>query len=472
MSESAPTPPGAAGETVNNPRRNAVMGVVAILAGAATYALMPEDMAEGTRRMAVIFAVALVLWVTEAIPLFATSLLVVAAEAWWIAVPADLGVEMAYTEVFNALTNPVILLFLGGFIMAKAVQQERIDVQMAGLMLRAFGRRPIGVLAGVMLVTAVFSMWMSNTATTAMMMVLVHAFVRQMGAADRFRYALVLGVPFAANIGGIATPIGTPPNAIAMGQLADRGLGVSFVEWMVVATPLMLVTLVLLWLGLYAVYRPEAGALQLEVRETFALTRKAAIVYGTFVVTVLLWLTSAWHGVPTAVVALVPAAVLTLTSVIGKKDFNNLDWNILVLIGGGIALGDGMTATGLDAWVVRLMPTEGVSFYAIVAATGLAAVAMSTVVSNTVAANILLPVGLAVLGTGAMPEQYQVIAIITAIMASYAMGLPISTPPNAIAYGSGLITSRDMLRVGGLTSVLASILVLATGPAVVRFLLR
>lgn len=452
--------------------RNVLKAALAVVAGGLVYAFMPPGMAEGTRRMAAVFAVALVLWVTEAIPLFATSLVVIALESWWIAVPTGLGVDMSYAAVFNALSNPVIFLFLGGFIMAKAVQQERIDVQMAGLMLRAFGRRPSGVLAGVMLVTATFSMWMSNTATTAMMMVLVHAFARQMGESDRFRHALVLSVPFAANVGGIATPIGTPPNAIALGQLADRGLNVTFVQWMMVATPLMILTLTLLWLGLYAVYRPQSERIELEVREPFKLTRKAAIVYATFGVTVLLWLTSPRHGVPTAVVALVPAAVLTLTSVIGKTDFNSLDWNILVLIAGGIALGDGMTATGLDTWIVRLMPGESVSFYAIVAVVGVAAVLMSTVVSNTVAANILIPVGLAVLGSGAAAEQYQTLAITTAIMASYAMGLPISTPPNAIAYGSGLISSRDMFRVGGITSILASILVLATGPVVIDFLLR
>lgn len=470
MGTNSPTPPG------SGPDRpvwfHAALFVLALLAGAGTYVLVPEAMDEGARRMAAIFAAAVVLWVTEAIPLFATSLCVIAMTSWWVAVPGDLGPAMEYKAVFHSLSNPVIFLFLGGFILAKAVQKESIDVQMAALLLRAFGTRPWAVLAGLMVITATFSMWMSNTATTAMMIVMVRPFLARLHQRDRFRKALLLAVPFGANIGGIGTPIGTPPNAIAMAQLDEMGLGISFLTWMAFAVPLMLGSLLVMWLLLLALFRPRMARFEAGVDPDFRLTPHAFVVYATFGITVLLWLTGGWHGVPAAVVAMFPAAVLTLTHVISRDDFNRLEWNILVLIAGGIALGDGITSTGLDTWIVAIVPGEGLGFFALAALIGLLAIVMSTVISNSVATMILLPIGLALAGNmGATESQLQVLAGMCAIMASYAMSLPISTPPNAIAYGTGQIDNRDMLLVGGITSVAASALVIITGPYVIGSIL-
>lgn len=452
---------------------NVVFGGLSLLTAGLAYWLMPEEMDEGARRMAAIFAGAVVLWITEAIPLFATSLCVIALEAWLVAVPKDIGMTMEYKTVFNSLSNPVIFLFLGGFILAKSVQKERIDVQMAALLLRAFGTRPWAVLGGIMLITAIFSMWMSNTATTAMMIVMVQPFLSRLEARDRFRKALILAVPFAANIGGIGTPIGTPPNAIAMAQLEDAGMGISFFTWMAFAFPLMLVALTVMWAFLLTLFQPRGDRFEVKVEQDFKLTTHAMVVYSTFAVTVLLWLTGSWHGVPTAVVAVLPATVLTVTQVISKEDFNRLEWNILMLIAGGIALGDGITSTGLDTWIVKALPGEGLGFFGLAAVISVLAVAMSTVISNSVATMILLPIGIAMATSlGSSTVETQVLAAMCAIMASFAMGLPISTPPNAIAYGTGQIENRDMLLVGGITSIAAGLLVVITGPTVISMILN
>jgi sodium-dependent dicarboxylate transporter 2/3/5 len=172
------------------------------------------------------------------------------------------------------------------------------------------------------------------------------------------------------------------------------------------------------------------------------------------------------------VVAVLPAAVLTLTRVISKSDFNRLEWNILVLIAGGIALGDGITSTGLDDWIIKVLPAQGLSFFMLVALIGVTGIAMSTVISNSVAAMILIPIGLAmVTGISGSPIQLQVLAAMCAIMTSFAMSLPISTPPNAIAYGTGEINNRDMLLVGGIIGVVASLVVILTGPFVIEWVL-
>lgn len=452
--------------------KNIGLSLVSVLAGTLVYYLMPAAMEEGARRMAAIFAFAVVLWITEAIPLFATSLCVIALEAWWVALPTDVGANMKYQVVFNSLSNPVIVLFLGGFILAKAVQKHQIDVQMAALMLRGFGSRPLAVLGGIMVITAVFSMWMSNTATTAMMIIMVQPFVARLHERDQFRKALVLAVPFAANIGGIGTPIGTPPNAIALAQLKLVGLDITFVSWMAFAVPLMVISLFLVWLLLVVLFRPRTDRFEVKVDNEFRWTAEALTVYATFGVTVILWVTGSWHGVPTEVVAVLPAAVLTLTRVISKSDFNRLEWNILVLIAGGIALGDGITSTGLDDWIIQVLPAQGLSFFMLVALIGVTGIVMSTVISNSVAAMILIPIGLAmVTGISGSPIQLQVLAVMCAIMTSFAMSLPISTPPNAIAYGTGEINNRDMLLVGGIIGVVASLVVILTGPFVIEWVL-
>jgi len=452
--------------------KNSVLAGVALGAGTATYFLMPAAMEEGARRMATIFAIAVVLWITEAIPLFATSLSVIALTSWWVALPQDVGAHMKYQVVFNSLSNPVIFLFLGGFIMAKSVQKHRIDVQIAALMLRAFGTRPLAVLAGIMLITAVFSMWMSNTATTAMMIIMVQPFVARLHERDNFRKALILAVPFAANIGGIGTPIGTPPNAIALAQLQQSGLNISFVSWMAFAVPLMLVSLVLVWALLVVLFHPRTDRFEVMVESNFKLTPEALTVYLTFAVTVSLWVTGSWHGIPTEVVAVLPAAVLTVTRVISDKDFNRLEWNILMLIAGGVALGDGITSTGLDKWIVAALPSQGLSFFMLTALIGLIAIGLSTVISNSVAALILVPIGLALAtGMGSSTIQLQVLAAMCAIMTSFAMSLPISTPPNAIAYGTGEVRNRDMLISGGIIGAVATVVVLLTGPFVIEHIL-
>jgi sodium-dependent dicarboxylate transporter 2/3/5 len=450
---------------------NVLLFALAIAAGTIAYCAAPQELTEAQRRMMGIFIVALVLWVSESIPLFATSLLVIVSESWLIAMPGASDATIDYTLFFGALSNPVIFIFLGGFILAKAVQQEKIDIQMAALLMRPFGTRPAGVLAGLMVITAVFSMFMSNTATTAMMIVLVQPLLAQIPEGDRFRRGLILAVPFAANIGGVGTPIGTPPNAIALAQLDQLGFHIGFATWMACTVPLLIGALIVLWFILMAAYRPRVDLLRVEVPKTFHLSFKACTVYMTFAVTVLLWLTSALHGIPTAVVAGLPAAVLTATRVIGRRQFNRLEWDILVLIAGGIALGTGITSTNLDTWIISLLPDDSISFLWLSALSCIVVVCLSTVISNTVTTNLVLPIVLAIASISASSVQLQSFAIMLAVTSSFAMGLPISTPPNAIAYGSGQISSRDILVIGGITSCIATAFIIATGPWILALML-
>lgn len=425
--------------------------------------------------MAGIFVLAALLWVTEALPLFATSLLVIGLQIVFLANPGQWsglgfqsGTSPGYRDIIAAAADPVLLLFFGGFLLAQAAVKESVDKSMSALLLKPFGQRPAFVLIGVLSVTALFSMFMSNTATTAMMITLVSPMLAQLPQGERFRKALVLAVPCAANIGGMGTPIGSPPNAVATGFLQKMGHEVSFLQWMIVCVPIMIVLLVVAWLLLWFFFKPAATGLAVKL-EQHQVSKRGWFVVAIFVITVLLWLTDKVHGLPAAVVALVPAIAFTSTKLLDRSDVNSLEWNVLILIAGGISLGAGMQMTGLDKLIVQALPlSQESSGMVVVIVLVFATIIMSTFMSNTAAANLLLPIGISAavtLGDGFGAVR---ITLDIALAASLAMALPISTPPNAIAYAKGEFTTKDLVKVGVLIGLVGAVIVLGFSSALMR----
>ncbi|MDP3071262.1 MAG: DASS family sodium-coupled anion symporter [Opitutaceae bacterium] len=427
--------------------------------------------------MSGIFVLAAGLWVTEALPLFATSLLVIGLQLILLANPGgwpglgfETGVSPSYREILSVVADPVLLLFFGGFVLARAAVKEGVDRAMSAVLLRPFGTEPRRVLLGLMLITLLFSMWMSNTATTVMMLALVTPMLAAMPPGEPFRKALVLGVPFAANIGGMGTPIASPPNAVAMGFLQKAGHHVGFLDWMLVAVPLVIGLALFTWWVLTKFFAPSTAGLRLGHARA-QLTRRGWLVVAVFAVTVILWLTDRWHGLPSAVVALLPAVVFTATGIFTREDLGRLEWHILILIAGGISLGTGLQLTGLDRIAVSWLPASGGSGLWLLAGLVLATMVVGSFMSNTAAANLLLPIGLSAAVTagpagGLSPVQA---AVSIALAASLSMVLPVSTPPNAIAYARGEFTTRDMARVALLVGGLAAVLIVAGGGIVMRF---
>ncbi len=424
-----------------------------------------------------IFALACLLWVTEALPLFATSLLVIALQmillanpGGWIGLGFEAGESPGYRDILKVAADPVMLLFFGGFLLARAAVKERVDRVLSLLFLQPFKGSPALMLFGIMLVTAVFSMWMSNTATTAMMMALISPIVLQLPEESPFRTGLTLSVPFAANIGSVGTPIASPPNAVAVGFLSKEGFSVGFLKWMLVGIPLLILVMGFCWMLLWFYFKPREG----EVKITLAaekLAPRGVIVVVTFTVTVLLWLTGSWHGLPSPVVAILPAVVLTATGVLNREDLQKLDWHVLILIAGGISLGSGIQMTGLDRFITGFLPggDEGGSKL-LIPLLGMTLV-MSTFMSNTASANLLIPIGVAgALASGAGGIHPVAMAVSIAMVASLSMALPISTPPNAIAFASGAIKTRDMVKVGGLVGIFGLILVSLFGGPLMRLM--
>jgi sodium-dependent dicarboxylate transporter 2/3/5 len=431
--------------------------VLSVLVAFSVGYWLPDSASEAARRAAFVFVFAAAFWSLEIIPLYATSLVVVLLNIFLLARPGgvlDMD-ESGYQTFLVPFASPVIMLFFGGFVLATVMHKYELDRWIARILLRLFGTRPVFVMMGMMLTTAFLSMWMSNTATAAMMVGLVRPLCDQLDSDDRFRAGLVLSIPFSANIGGIATPVGTPPNAIALGILAQHDIRLNFLDWMLMGVPLALVLLALTGAVLMLMFPPKHKRVELVIKagKPFDLRGRAVVVIAA--VTVVLWLTSGQHGIPEALVGLLAAGLYAAVNLLDKEDFKNLDWDVLILMWGGLALGRGMEISGLSEWIVSL-PLFEVRGILLVGVACLLAIFMSTVMSNTATATLMIPIMIAIPASNPL-----VLAITVALSCSFAMALPVSTPPNAIAFASRMIRSGDMLRSGLIISVVSWLILLA-----------
>lgn len=422
------------------------------------------------QRVIALFFLAALLWILEPIPIYATSLIIIVLELITLSTSglapliagagtSAFGELIPYQEIMATFASPIIMLFLGGFFLAMAATKYRLDQNLARVLLKPFGTNPKYLMLGIMAITATFSMFMSNTATTAMMLSLLVPVLAAFDKGDAGKIGLALAIPFAANIGGIATPIGTPPNAIALKYLTGAD-NITFGSWMVFGLPYVLVMLFVVWVLLMWFYPSTTAAVKLNIKGQFLKSPKAYIVYVTFGLTILLWLFDFLHGMNAYVVGLIPVGVFLATSIITKEDLKKLSWDVLWLVSGGIALGLALDKTGLASNLINNIAFDELSPYLIVVAATVLATLMANFMSNTATANLLLPI-IAALGT-ALPALEglggsKMLILSVAMAASLGMALPISTPPNALAHATGLIKTEDMTKVGVLVGLIGLI---------------
>ncbi|MGM0738053.1 MAG: DASS family sodium-coupled anion symporter [Bacteroidota bacterium] len=369
----------------------------------------------------------------------------------------------SYTDYLGTLANPIIILFLGGFMLAEASVKYNLDKNLTRYLLSPFGSKPRFIILGLMLVTAVLSAFMSNTATAAMMVTVILPIIGQLEPGDRFKFGLALSIPIAANVGGITTPIGTPPNAIVIAALTEYGKSISFTDWIIVAAPLVIVMLLFAWWLLLTFFPPSTERFNLDIKGKLNLSPKAIGLYVIFGATVLLWITENQHGIPSSMVAFLPVAALVTGSILSKSDIRNLPWDVLWLMAGGISLGIGMEKTGLAVWMISGFDWGAMGYVMLILVFGLVAVAMSNFLSNTVTATLLMPLVISLHTSGVMGESFNLLitGIVIAVACSLAMALPISTPPNAIAMSTGIIRTKDMAKIGVVIGIVGIMLILA-----------
>lgn len=422
-------------------------------------------------------------WITEAVPIAVTALVPLVLFPLLGVLPID--------RTASSYANPVIFLFLGGFVVALAMQRHGLHKRIALRVVRAMGVRPHMLVLGMMVATAFISFWVSNTATAIMMFPIGLSIVKLIsddgdveadadGAVERaerstllrdanFATCLMLGVAYAANIGGVGTLIGTPPNALFAAFMLDTyGREVGFAQWMMVGVPLVVVSLPIAWLVLTRVVFPigireipgGAAAIEAEYEQLGRVTRGEKIVAVIFVLAALLWMTRPLlddhvRGLSDTTIAIGAAIATFIVPVNFRKGEFTMDWRtaeqlpwgVLILFGGGLALADAVTDSGLaEAIGMKLTLLHTLPPSLVIMFIAAVTIFFSEVASNTAAAATFLPlVGVLALALGVNPF---VVTVPMVLGASCAFMLPVGTPPNAIAYSSGYVTVQQMARAG------------------------
>ena len=422
-------------------------------------------------------------WATEALPLFATALLpLIVLPLFGIATMQGAAAPFA---------NPVVFLLFGGFLIGLAVQRWNLHRRIAFHIILLVGNRPRDLVAGVMLATAALSMWISNTATTIMMLPIALSLILVLSPRSgdtgrdgtNFATAMMLGVAYAASIGGMGTLIGSPPNALAAGYLDEAfGIEVTFAGWMMLALPIAAVMLVLAFLILTRAIFPFSAGLTDRRTDLIAemlaemgpITRPETRVAMVFAAVALGWilhpLINTWiglHLIDTGIAIAGAVALFAIPADWGKRVFlldlataRKMPWDILVLFGGGLSLAHAVDSSGLAAWMgAGLSFLHGAHLFLIVGGTVLLIVFLTELMSNTATTAAFLPVaGSLALGTDVGPFW---VAVPVALAASSAYMLPVATLPNAIVFGTGYVTLPQMLRAGLWLSLIGAAVITA-----------
>lgn len=413
-----------------------------------------------------IMAYGLIMWITEAVPLWTTSvsvimlMLLLVSDSGFIFLNDNidgylLGDPVSYKSIMGAFADPVLMLFLGGFSLAAAASSVGLDVKFAKALLKVLGDRSDGVLLGFMIVTSTLSMFMNNTATTALMLSVMLPVLRSLPHGSPDRLPLILSIPISANLGGMATPMGSPPNMLAFMRLNDpNGLNVEFTygEWMFCMLPLSVFLVFISWLMLSWMFPFHHKNLSLDIHLVEGNKTTQRIVSTTFFVTVALWLFQPFIGLNTYIVGVLPMSVFLMAGIIGRAEIRHMEWEIIWLVAGGLAMSIGMEETHLAHRIIRLIPFADMSPWGLALATGIFCFLLSTVISNTVSTKLMLAILPGALAAnpavGGDKGIMTMIVVGVAASASLAMWLPISTPPNALIYSMEGVTQKQIIKIG------------------------
>ena len=426
------------------------------------------------QRVIAIFVFTALMWILEVIPTWTTSVVAIVSillttsnkGLGFLIAKENVGALTNYKDVMAAFADPVIMLFLGGFVLAFAATKVGLDVQLAKVMLKPFGKNPKFVLLGVLLVIGIFSMFMSNTATAAMMLTFLTPVLATLPKDGGGRISLALAIPIAANIGGMGTPIGTPPNAIALGALQEAGYNITFAGWMLRMVPYVFLMLFIAWILLQKMYPFKAKSIELKIEGAPVKVTpfQKYVVWVTFALTIILWVGESLFKVNSNIVAMIPFAVFSATGILKARHLEHINWAVLWMVAGGFALGTALNQTGLATKLIEIIPFASWNALVVMLVGGFICYFLSNFISNSAAANLVVPilivVGKAMAGNPAFENMGGVPAMIIgiAISASIAMCLPVSTPPNALAASTGMITTKQMATVGIVMGVVGFVL--------------
>ncbi|NWF87136.1 DASS family sodium-coupled anion symporter [Candidatus Bathyarchaeota archaeon] len=441
--------------------------VVVVLALLAYFMTAPLE--SEMRVTFALLAMASALWITEALPLGVTALIIALAQPL-------LGIQ-PFRDALEPFFDPIIALFLGALFLAIAFEKQDLDEILAQRILERLGDNAKTLVLGMMFIAAFLAMWMTITATAALMIPLALRLTieaKREKDKENFSKIMVLSMAYAASAGAIASLVGTPPNLIAAGLLQRIvGYNLTFVRWGLYGLPISIVLILLIWVLLFRFFPIEAKKVQKPKERFTSLNKKQKLTLAIFVLAVVLWVTRqlpdpiaafiGWqgHGISESMVAIFIAVLLFLPGLLGQNDIAKIDWNTLLLFGGGLSLGSALEVSGLTDWIgLNLTNAVGTgSYITLFVILGFSTLVFTMIASNTACANILVPIAISVgLTTGISPA---ILAVFTAIVSTLDFMLPIGTPANAIAYSTGKVKMREMVKTGLLLDIVGVLVTIA-----------
>jgi sodium-dependent dicarboxylate transporter 2/3/5 len=411
-----------------------------------TYWVWPEPDANQAVVASTLIAV-IVLWITEVIPLYISAM----TGSFLL---LSLG-NFSAKDIFHPYFDPVIVLFLGGFILAQGMQKYEIDHRIAHEILKRMGDRPLFFVLGLMLVTAFLSMWMSNTASAAIMIPISIIVLKENNLfhqQSRFAKGAVLAVAYAATIGGIGSLVGSPPNAIAAKYLSEKNISLGFVEWMFNALPFVVIALFFTWFLLFLFNKPEIEKIQFTYKAR-RLNHSQKLIFIVFLITVIGWLTSEFTGLSSSTVALIPVISLFSLGLLDETDLSKISWSTLLLFGGGLSLGSAVNQVGIDTLLATSVQgwITDIPLFITLLILVFFGILVTMVASNTASAAILIPLMLPL--SNSLGIDMKSIALLIAIGVSLDFMMPVGTPPSAIAYSTGVVNVREMIKNGFMVNI-------------------
>jgi sodium-dependent dicarboxylate transporter 2/3/5 len=432
-----------------------------------TWTLAEPDFTESQLYVLFILFFSVGLWITEAVPPFAVGILIIGFLMVFLGSDYFNEDPDSVKKYVDTWSDSVIWLLLGGFFLAEGMKKVGLDSTLFRFTIKRFGTEPATLLIGIMLATGLISMIMSNTATCAMMIAMITPLLDRMEQESNYTKALLLGIAVSATVGGMGTIIGSPPNAIAVGSLANIGIDVSFTQWMLYGVPSSIILIGFSWWLLIKRYpaemkRVDAGFLTERLRDPHDAHRtplerklRKRLVLGTMLFTVLMWLTNTLHGIPVAAVSGIPILLLTLLGIIHAEDVRQLPWDTLMLVAGGLSLGLAIGETGLADHFIEQLQNLQLNYLLLLIAFSLLTVLLSNIMSNTATATILTPLAVVLVPNNPLP-----LPLVIGLSASCAFLLPVSTPPSAIAFSTGRLQQADFRASGLLLALLGPLLII------------
>ena len=423
-----------------------------------------ESLSLSERSVLLVLILAAGLWTTEAIPLVATSILIPLLQSL-------LGVQ-SFQAALTPFFDQVVMLLLGGFLLAIAVEKNDLDEYFAYQIVSRVKADTRVLVLVLMATTAFLSMWISNTAATALMLTVALKMTEGITKEDgNFPKIVVLGIAYSATAGGLATLVGTTTCAMAAGSLKRMiGYEITFLGWMFYGLPITVLMVLAIWLVLFTLFPTGVRSVPIPELVRRKLSRKQKMTLAIFASSILLWLTErlpepvavaiGWpgHGMSSSVVAAIVAVFLLFTGLIDERDISRVNWGVLLLIGGGLSLGSAIEVSGLmvvigDGLLALTGGGSGLATIILVSSFGLG---ISMIASNTASAGIFLPIAIGIgVSTGVSPV---ILAVVVGIATSLDFMLPVGTPPNAIAYSTGKVTMGDLIRAGALLDLVGALI--------------